>query len=163
MTVSSFGAGASIVLLDSKTMNTTNVDFSNIPQKYRKLILEIINPDCDSDATVYVQPNASSTTSDFNRLSAATASSGIDGSIEVGTIDAGTGDGIIVVEFLNYSSTTSHKAFQFYGGLENSSNVDQAIIGGGRYKSNSAITSLRVTRNPAGANWTAGTANLYGC
>lgn len=161
MTVSRVGSGSSIVLLDTKSLSGSGaITFSNIAQQYRKLILEIVNPNCDSDVTLLIRPNNGD--SDSNRLVGTTASSFLNDSIQPGTIDVTTADGVLAIEFFNYSSTTSHKAFMFYGGMEDSANVDQPIFGGGRYKSNSPITSISLNKTPVGALWDGGTANLYG-
>ena len=161
MTVSRVGSGSRIVLLNTKTLTGSGaVTFSNIPQQYRKLILEIINPSADADVTLLIRPNNGD--SDSNRLVGTTASSFLNDSIQPGTIDATTADGVIAIEFFNYSSSTSHKPFMFYGGMEDSSNVDQPIFGGGRYKSNSPITSIEINKVSAFALWDGGTANLYG-
>jgi hypothetical protein len=70
-------------------------------------------------------------------------------------------DNVFVLEFHNYTSTTSYKPFNLVGSFVNISSARKSYFAGGTFKSNSALSSL-VFDVEGTVSFSTGTILLYG-
>ncbi len=138
----------------------STVTFSSISQSYRDLYLVISGKTVTSNATVDLRLNSDATTTNYSSVtiqgdgtSATTSSSNTFGLGSLSTAVVGN----VIVEFLDYSSTTKHKSYIVR--TDRSDTSTQARVG--RWANTAAVTTLAL---PTGSTtYAAGTSfALYG-
>jgi hypothetical protein len=159
-----------MTLISTTTLSGASISLSSIPSTYNHLQLVIRNflPATD-DRNLQMRINGDSnanrhyflaTNSSNNNQVAGTFS---ETSIQISASnDNGVGNGLIVVNLIDYKNTTSWKMFNFQSAAVDSSNTAAWTLlnGFGYYNQTGAISSINLF--PNGGNFTSGTALLYG-
>jgi hypothetical protein len=156
-----------MTLLSTTTLSGTTTTLSSINQSYNSLFLVITGLTANTgNEDLAIRPNAATTECSYagvRRQVNTTANANGSQNDEIfltfflGT-DRTSSANSWAIRFDNYTSTTSHKPFSFYGAWNNGGSNSSSF--GGSYQSNSAITSL-VFRY-GGYSMTGGTVLLYG-
>lgn len=150
-------------LLSTTSLTGATVSITNISQAYTNLRVVVYGVDPANAGTglqYRIAPNGVTNATDFLHINGSTITSGSDSYIRVGNISATSTDNIITFEINNYTSTTYNKTFTATGGFVDDGGTPRAVSGAGRFKSNSALTSLDFTMNSG--NFTAGTVEIWG-
>lgn len=145
--------------------NTPSVTFSNIPQTYTDLVM-VLSLVSSSTATYTNLRINSDTGSNYSRTyllgTGSAALTGRDSNVtQIAGLDTtATGStfaGPHILNFQNYSNTTTNKTYIWRENLAGS----QVVLGVGLYRSTSAITSITLATN-ANNYGVGSTFNLYG-
>lgn len=125
------------------TSAVATVTFSSISQAYRDLFLVISGKTVTSNATVDLRLNGNATTTNYSSVTiqgdgtnAITSSSNTFG---LGSLSTAAQSSVLV-EFLDYSSTTKHKSYL----IRNNRSDTSAQFRVGRWANTAAITTLAV-------------------
>ncbi len=153
----------SMTALANITLQTTtdSVNFSNIPQNYRDLILVIqANRPSGSAAALRLSINGGTTIdglTTFMNGNGSAAQAYVSASLNIGDLVAGQSQ-MSVVQIMDYSTTDKHKSY-----LSRFSRGDYATVGiSGRWPYTNAITSISVIPDASATFDIGGTFSLYG-
>ena len=154
-----------MTLISTTTLSGASTTLSSIPQTYNSLMLVITGfTGNTADNQVRCYPNNVNNLCNYQRTTAATALNSNDsviflhGSTEPSRTDA---NNAFVIQFNNYTSSTSFKPFNYYGFVTATGPSNVSLNGGGAFRSNTAITSIVFDRG--GTNtFAGGTVLLYG-
>jgi hypothetical protein len=163
-TISSGG----MTLISTTTLSSANTTISSIPQTYKSLHLVVFGMTANtSDEQFFIQPNG--VTNLVNQIASRNnagtySTTGVESDRIVLTVGTNTlrtnANNAWAINIYNYASTTSFKPFNLSGFWVNSSSANQAMDGGGAFRSTTAISSL--VFQYASNTYTAGTVLLYG-
>lgn len=153
-----------MTLISTTTLSGATTTLSSIPQIYKSLYLVIsgmtANTGNDQFKCLFNNVNNLSNTSGIK-----TSTVFRDDGLEIRFSNSDTlrtdANNAWVLQIDNYTSSTTYKPFNFYGFYTTSASGNESIIGGGGFRSNTAITSL--VFNYGGAKtFAGGTVLLYG-
>jgi hypothetical protein len=155
-------AGGGMTLISTTTLSGTTVTLSSIPQTYNslKLILSGLTWDT-TNALPSLRFNGATTGTSFGAVKNTAAYGRTNQEFwwnENNWVRTDT-DNVSVITIDNYTSSTYIKALNFYNHFWNGSNYS-AAIGGGAYRSTTAITSIDIYVE--GYSFSAGQVLLYG-
>ncbi len=154
--------GSGMTLLSTTTLSGASTTISSISQSYNILY-----------GVVYGVTNATA-----NGVFSINPNGGLNGSysgVSTGTATSNNGDfritqtnnplrtdanNAFTFQIDNYTSAANYKPFHWYGVYLDTASVTSSVIGGGGYRSNTAITSIVFTNY--GGNFSTGTVLLYG-
>ena len=156
-------ASGGMTLLSTTTLSGTSTTISSINGTYISLIGFIYGVNMSANDYLFFKPNGSFGTniSDITRVTVAEQSD--DWILNDATIMTGSNtNNSFTFRIDNYANATNYKPVNWYGTFaRGGTGNNAAAIGGGGFKSNSAITSLEIG-NLLGATFSAGTVLLYG-
>lgn len=159
--------GGGMTLLSTVNLTGTEVTISAINQSYANLYLYIYGLNIDSDSSMRIAPNGStSITSGIYSSTTTSPSVNTDSGLWPYTADfsvwAGDATNAVAVTISNYSNTSGYKPFQVNGYVRSAQDghPQKPINSSGAIKTNSAITSL--VFYAYGANFNGGTIKVYG-
>jgi hypothetical protein len=156
-------AGGGMTLLSTTTLSGTTTTISSINQTYKSLVAYIYGVNLDTSGTFGIKPNNTSNVNaitNYAEGSSAYAIATNGGNISTpGTMVANNVLNAFTLQIDNYANSTNYKPFEYYGEYKWSS-WTTAMIQGGAYLSNTAISSLVFTNS--GGGFTTGTVLLYG-
>jgi hypothetical protein len=150
-----------MTLLSTTALTGASVTLSSIDQTYTDLFLYIYGvTNATSNGQVGVKPN-NATSNVYTYLdSTISASSASTIYLNKGDLLRTDADNAFSITFNQYANTNCNKTFSMQSAFLNNSSVRTATIGGGQYRSNTAITSIVI--NNYGGDLSTGTALLYG-
>jgi hypothetical protein len=125
---------------------TNTITFSNIPQNYTDLMLVIVSSTGSSDIDLYMQINGDTGTNYSwtalvgNGSTASSARSTSQSYARIGNMSGSVGDNTTLVDFLNYSNTTTNKTMIARG--NNAAFLIESRLN--LWRSTSAISSISV-------------------
>jgi hypothetical protein len=140
-----------------------DVTFSSIPATYRDLVLAINGEVTDTDRQISVQLNGD-TGSNYSRVSVANDASGtFSGTATDISYQGGSGQHLVLVNFMDYSATDKHKTFLSRGNNPTSFVFTRAH----RWANTSPVTSIKIftaqsTTTPASSFKSGTNFALYG-
>ena len=149
-------------LISTTTLTGASTTLSSIPGTYKSLKLIIYGmTNATADGVFAVDPNGG-LNSTYSAVvgGSATSNTGnlrITGATNLLRTDA---NNTFEVEIDNYASSSNYKTFKWSGVYVTSGPTNIGVIGGGGYRSNTAITSIVLTNY--GGNFSTGTVELYG-
>jgi hypothetical protein len=155
-----------MTLISTTTLSGASTTLSSIPQTYNSLMVIAFGMTHNtSNKQFRCLPNNSTTLSTYSGVrtsGTANTENGtsilLDFGLDVLRTDANNSWTLIID---NYTSTTAFKPINFFGGFISGSSADASVIAGGKFKSNSAVTSL--VFDVQGVNtFAGGTVLLYG-
>jgi hypothetical protein len=158
-------ATGGLTLLSTTTLSGSNtVTISSISQSYKNLFVLCYGL-TNANNNVYrtVEPNAQSSIVTYFQSNGATTvgSDGNDAMYLQPTANQATfnnADNVAGFWIYDYASATNYKPWTISGSVVNS--IHYPYIGGGSFKTNSAISSLEFIAG--NQNWTAGTVKIFG-
>jgi hypothetical protein len=155
-------ASGGMTLLSTTTLSGTSTTISGIAGTYKSLVGFIYGINFSANDYLIVNPNstaATSTTGIFNSnlFQYATDSWYLTSAGDY--IQSANTNNSFSFTIDNYASSTNYKPVSWQGSF--TSNVARSIIGGGGFRSNTAITSLQI-KNDSATTFNAGTLLLYG-
>jgi hypothetical protein len=157
-------AAGGMTLISTTTLSGTSVTLSSIPQTYNSLYLIISGMTYAANSGGFrLFPNNVNNLTDTSRVINGTAGSFNDGWVQLSPgedILRTNSDNVFVLEFYNYTSTTSYKPFNLVGSYSNNNPTRRSYFAGGTFRSNSAISSIVI--DVEGNNFSSGTVLLYG-
>jgi len=157
-------ASGGMTLISTSTCSSTSVTLSSIPQTYKSLYIVAKNITFASGTNGFrVLPNNVNNLTDQSIVREGVATSTENGVIRLsggGAEMSNSTNNAWALTIRNYTSTDSYKPHIFSGFCVNGSSVNRSIIGGGAFRSNTAITSL--VFDIEGATFTGGTILFYG-
>jgi len=163
------GAGAAaasggMTLISTTSLSGASVTLSSIPQTYKSLYLVLSGVTTSSgNGGFRVLPNNVSNLSDQSMVRGGVATDLGAGTIRLdGGADhlGSNANNVWAVTINDYTSSTAFKAYNLYGFWVVPAPADKTIIGGGAFRSTTAITSLVIDHE--GNTMNAGTVLLYG-
>ena len=141
-------ADGGLVLLASATLSGTSNVISSISQNYKNLVVVIENANIATSGYFLVRPNSSFSTRGWQSRVVGTTygtNSGTDLAFDAGlSLKAADTTNITIVEFPNYTSTTSYKIFTHNTAFNNGASARYLGTGSAVYESNTAITSVEL-------------------
>jgi hypothetical protein len=153
-----------MTLISTTSCSSTSVTLSSIVQTYKSLYIIAKNITFASGANGFrVLPNNVNNLTDQSMLREGVATGTQNGVIRLsggGAEMNNSTNNAWALTINNYTATDSYKPFIFSGFCVNGSAVNRDIIGGGAFRSNTAITSL--VFDIEGATFTGGTIEFYG-
>ena len=155
-----------MTLLSTTSLTGASTTISSISQSYKNLQIVITGVTFASGSNVVrIAPNGSTNLSDmaFTRSVASSASNVGSENGYISTFSGfllGDANNSVVLNIFNYTSATSYKSFQFFGGFKQANPDNFSFNAGGVYKSNTAISSLVISGDIA--NLSTGTVLVYG-
>jgi hypothetical protein len=157
-------AGGGMTLISTTTLTGTSVTLSSIPQTYKSLYLVLSGVTTSSgNGGFRVLPNNVSNLSDQSMVRGGVATDLGAGTIRLdGGADhlGSNANNVWAVTINDYTSSTAFKPYNLYGFWVVPAPADKTIIGGGAFRSTTAITSLVIDHESNTMN--AGTVLLYG-
>ena len=145
-------AGGGITLLSTTTLSGSYVDLTSLGG-YKELIISVENwTGGGGNMSIRTNSTASNHKAVFNR-NGSTGTMTDEGAF---ADNDASGTNIILVKYNNPTSTTAYKTYSWQAWSGTNS---WAFNGGGVYKSNSAITSVRIN---SGTTFSGGTVKVYG-
>lgn len=160
-------SSGSLTLLSTTSMNgSSNVSVTGISGSHTNLQIQVLDLSLGGAAgTIYVRFNSDTTNynavtiSTSNSTTIGSTSSGVPLTYAVNMPDQGGNYHMALVNVYNYANTTTYKAFDVVGGFVPGGN-NSATMGGGNFRSTSAITSVQVYTS--GGTFAGGTVKIYG-
>jgi hypothetical protein len=156
-------AGGGMTLLSTTTLSGASTTISSISGSYKSLVAYIYGVNMASNGTLGIAPNNSSSVNaitNYAENGSAYAIATNNGNISTpGSMVQNNVNNAFTLQIDNYANSTNYKPFQFYG-LYKWSSWTTAMMQGGAFQSNTAITSLDFYNS--GGNFTTGTVLLYG-
>lgn len=153
-----------MTLISTTTLSGVSTTLSSIPQTYNSLYLVITGVTANtSHNRIQCLPNNVNNLSNLEYQQASANSSQTNAVIRITTSPTNrtNANNAFILQFHNYTSTSTYKPFNFFGGYVDDGNTDQAVTAAGYFRSNTAIDSL--VFNYGGTNtFSAGTILLYG-
>jgi hypothetical protein len=153
-----------MTLISTTTLSGATTTLSSIPQTYNSLYLVITGMTANTgNGRLRCLPNNVNNLSDTNGVNGTTAYGTSNTPIRLTESESTRTDAnnAWALSIDNYTSTTRYKPFNFYGFYLDSIANNTPLIGGGAFRSNTAITSLVFDYN--GTNtFSGGTVLLYG-
>ncbi len=154
-----------MTLISTTSLSGTTTTISSIPQTYTSLYLIIagVTTSAGNDEPFTLSPNNVSNLVSQSGVNGSSVQSAATTQIQLtggASMQRTNTNSIWILKFDNYTSTTRFKAFELYGGYPPDGGRFDAIIAGGLFRSNSALTSL--VFNYGTSNMNAGTVLLYG-
>lgn len=157
--------GAALVPLQNITLGSaqSTVTFASIPSTYRDLRI-VVNAATSAEGNIFIQVN-NDTGSNYSLVNMRSSGGGAQSSAGTSTrIQSNYSTGlqtssraVNAYDIMDYSQTNRHKVI-----LIRANHADEVDVIAGRWASNSAITSVKLTANDSG-NFTIGsTFALYG-
>jgi hypothetical protein len=167
--------GAMEYIASSTPSGTNTITFSTIPSTYKHLQIHAhsctgrVNNTTDGAYVRYNSDSGSNYQYSYTNASVATHSGGSQGSpagynylFFHGTQQNNDGFGATILTILNYASTSVYKTGVWNGGSTNDGSYGEIAMGGGVWRSTSAINSITIYTE-TGSNYIAGTRfDLYG-
>lgn len=158
-------AGSTYTPIATTTLSSaaSSITFSSIPSTYTDLVLvaKLTRDNAGSPILRFNGDTSSNYSQTFLEGNGTSAVSSRASNVTVGYINLNSDpvlNGIIIVNFLNYSNTTTYKTY-----LANGSNaataVDRVV---GLWRSTSAISTILLAAENGGNYLAGGTATLYG-
>lgn len=162
-------------IASSTPAGTTTATFSSIPSTYKHLVIHAHAQDGRTNNPIdggYVRYNGDTGGNyrySYTNASVTTHSGGSQGNNAtfmmfgaIGTLQGGDGFGAGLMYIFDYASTTLWKTMVQVSGAANDTAYGEIMIGGGLWKSASAITSISIVTE-TGSNYSTGTRfDLYG-
>ena len=157
-------ASGGMTLLSTTTLSGVTTTISSINQTYTSLVGYMFGVNLAGGDNPMLRPNATDNTTNSSLFNVTNTyiddfwyltgtSAGVTGS---------NANNAWTFQIDNYASTTAFKPIQFYGTFaQNPTGNLRSIVGGGAFKSTTAVTSLGITTN-SGTSYSAGTVLLYG-
>ena len=155
-------SGGGMTLLSTTTLSSTSTTISGIAGTYKSLIGFVYGINFSTADYPEIQPNAAanSYTNGVSNGTAFNLSSGVWYLTSAAdTVLASNTNNSWSFTIDNYASSTNYKPISWQGSF--TSSITRSIVGGGAFRDNTAITSLKFT-NFNGATFNAGTVLLYG-
>jgi hypothetical protein len=156
-------AGGGMTLLSTTTLSGSSTTISSIPQTYKSLIGYIYGVNLSASDLLRINPNATSTVYwqavTTNSTTGGTTSWPLNGDLV--SMSGSDADNAWTFQIDNYTSTTSFKPISWQG-IYPASGGSRSIIGGGAFKSTTAVTSLQIAPETGSRTFSAGTVLLYG-
>ena len=153
-----------MTLISTTSLSGASVTLSSIPQTYKSLYLVLSGVTTSSgNGGFRILPNNVNNLSDqsFVNYGVANNSGGSTIRLDGGSDHLGSNaNNAWAVTINDYTSATTFKPYNFYGFWVTPSSVDRSIVGGGAFRSTTAITSLVIDHESNTMN--AGTVLLYG-
>jgi hypothetical protein len=151
-----------MTLISTTTLSSASVVISSIPQTYNDLVIVIGGvTGATSNQAVRISPNGSD-----SQCNSRYVQSGVNSSVDERIMLTGqantsrtSANNAWSCTISNYASTTQFKPFSYYGFFFDDS-ANNAIIGGGAFRSTTAISSLTFTYSAN--SFSTGTVLLYG-
>ena len=156
-------AGGGLTLLSTTTLSGNSTTISSISGSYKSLILILKNVAVNVDGYIEIKPNDSSSNTFAYKTGGSATWTLTDGAIipHGNFNNDGTAANLnMTLEISNYAASDAFKSLHFYGYYLDANQNNQAIFGGGGYRSNTAISSLVILGNSS--NTLTGTALVYG-
>jgi hypothetical protein len=157
-------AAGGMTLISTTTLSGATTTLSSIPQTYNSLFLIIIGMTANTSNTRFrCLPNNVNNLSDYQNVEFGTNYSLANSAIRLTESNElrTNASNAWVLQFNNYTSTTSFKPFTFSGFYVENSGSNYSCNAGGAFRSNTAITSL--VFDYSGTNtFAGGTVLLYG-
>lgn len=159
-------ASGGMTLLSSTSMNGgTNVSVTGISSAYKNLQIQVLDIGLNG-AYGIIKVTFNSDTTNYRAVMISSSNSTTIGSVTNGVPltynttnqDTGGDDNSAVINVYNYADTTTWKAFDFCAAWQ--ATAGAATIGGGNFKSTSAISSVQITTSAG--SFAGGTINIYG-
>jgi len=157
-------AGGGITLLSTTTLSGASTTISISATSYTNLLIFIYGVTVNANGSdILLQPNGSSTSTNFNKLHQYAAScdveSGQSTNYRTGSVYQTGGLNAFTYTIYNINSST-YKNFTVQGVYQDDSNRQASENGGGGIKDTNAITSLTIAA--AAGSHGAGTVKIYG-
>jgi hypothetical protein len=152
-----------LTLLSTTTLSGNSVTISSISGAYVDLKIVFRNVTTSADSFFGISPNSSSANTYAQKTGGAASWSLVDGVIYAhnGVFNDGVNANTnMVMNISNYSDATAFKPFTFYGYVLDTTATNQGILGGGAYRSNTAISSINI--QAGSTNTLGGTVLIYG-
>ena len=160
---STISAGG-MTLISTTSLSGASVTLSSIPQTYKSLYLVVSGvTNATADGVFAINPNAAFSSAQVAIRSFDANAVNVTGDFRVTAdkdLDRTDANNIFAITFDNYTSTTAYKSFNWSGFYKSAAVTNNAINGGGAFRSNTAITSINIKNY--GGNLSTGTVLLYG-
>ncbi len=155
-------AGGGMTLISTTSLSGASVTLSSIPQTYESLFLLVYGvTNATADGVFSVNPN-DDLSSSYQAVVDGTPT-GNNGDLRITANNNAlrtSANNCFQIKFDNYTSTTNYKTVSWSGVYAFPPTEIRSIIGGGGFRSNSAITSIKLINY--GGNFSTGTVKLYG-
>ena len=163
-------AGGGMTLLSTTTLSGSSTTISTIDQTYLQLyiVLKNINVDVSTNAYVQIEPNATTNLTAYSMQIATGGTISTQGDA-TGTLplssdiyQAANTNNSFAIQIFNYAATDSFKPFQIAGSYVVNAGTNASINASGNFRSNTALSSLKVVPGGATAVFNGGTVLVYG-
>jgi hypothetical protein len=158
-------AGGTYIPIATTTLSTaaSSITFSSIPSTYTDLVLvaKLTRDNAGSPIVRFNGDTSSNYSATYLDGNGTTVISSRSSNVTVGYINYNSDpvlNGILIVDLLNYSNTTTYKTYLANG--SNAGNAVDRVVG--LWRSTSAISTILLAAENGGNYFAGGTATLYG-